>query len=139
MTWTSNDPLVATVDAQGAITGVALGSTNVEARIDSLTHSFSVNVTASGVAMGQSMVGARQAHSATKLANGKVLVAGGETEPTATTAEIYDPRPRPGPPREIWPTRTVTTRRLCCPTGECLRRVEWVQDRRFHTPKSTIP
>ena len=89
VTWSSNDPLVATVDAQGAITGVALGSTEIEATIESLTHSLPVNVTASGVELGQPMAVGRRSHSATRLANGKVLVTGGES--SETTAEIYDP------------------------------------------------
>ena len=89
--WTSNDPLVATVDAQGAITGVALGSTAIEARIESLIHNISVNVTASGVTLGQPMVVTRRSHSATLLASGKVLVTGGEGEPAETVTEIYDP------------------------------------------------
>ena len=91
VTWQSNDPLVASVDAQGVINGVALGSTTVEARIDTLTRSFAVHVTASGVSSGRPMLVGRRSHSATLLSNGKLLVAGGESFSADRSAEVYDP------------------------------------------------
>jgi len=91
VTWNSNDSSVASVDAQGVVNGIAVGSTTVEARIDTLTHVAAINVSASGVAFGQSMLAARRSHSATLLASGKLLVTGGESAPSANSAEIYDP------------------------------------------------
>lgn len=89
--WSSDDPQVATVSNTGVVTGVALGSTNIKATIESITRTLPVTVTAGGVAVGQPMVESRRGHSATLLANGKLLIAGGESDSSSISAELYDP------------------------------------------------
>ena len=49
VTWTSNAPLVATVAASGAVTGVGAGSATISATIDGVTGSASFTVTLSAV------------------------------------------------------------------------------------------
>ncbi|MGD2046508.1 MAG: Ig-like domain-containing protein [Gemmatimonadota bacterium] len=44
VTWTSSDPAVATVDGAGTVTGVAPGTTEVEASADEVTTSVTVTV-----------------------------------------------------------------------------------------------
>ena len=72
VTWSSNDSQVASVDADsGVISGVALGSTVVEASVDSMVDSVSVNVTAHGVSAARPISGPRRSHSATLLTKWK--------------------------------------------------------------------
>jgi uncharacterized protein YjdB len=92
VTWSTNDAQVASVDAHsGVISGVALGSTVIDASVDALVGSVTVDVTANGVSAAPSISGPRRSHSATLLTNGKVLIVGSEGDPTDRTAELYDP------------------------------------------------
>jgi N-acetylneuraminic acid mutarotase len=104
VTWTSANPQIATVNAQtGSIVGVALGSTTVEARIDSMVHSFPVDVVASSLSPGSPTLEGRRSHSATLLASGKVLIAGGEFG--EWSAETYDPETATWAPAGTLPNR----------------------------------
>ena len=60
-------------------------------------------------------VNTRSAHTATQLANGQVLVAGGfdNNNFTLASAERYDPATGPGPPPAALPIRAEITRPPC--------------------------
>jgi hypothetical protein len=89
--WSSNDPAVATVDAQtGLITGVALGSAGIDVTVGSLTQTVPVDVVGNVWSPGTNLAQGRRTHTATLLANGKVLVAG-RVGFAYSGNEIYDP------------------------------------------------
>jgi len=68
-----------------------------------------------------SLVTARDAHTATLLPNGKVLVAGGRgTTGVLASAELYDPATGAwGAPAATSITPACNTRRPCCLTARC--------------------
>ncbi|HSQ32340.1 MAG TPA: kelch repeat-containing protein [Gemmatimonadaceae bacterium] len=93
VTWAIDAPSVATVTTAGTVTAVAPGTTTLHARYSGVEVSAAVTVAAAPIVPGVafvptgSMTRARVGHTATLLANGKVLIAGGG----AATAELYDP------------------------------------------------
>ena len=63
---------------------------------------------------------ARDAHTATLLPNGKVLVAGGNNGPAAlSSAELYDPAIGTWTATGSLGTARSFTRRRCCPMARC--------------------
>ncbi|HEX9893216.1 MAG TPA: Ig-like domain-containing protein [Gemmatimonadales bacterium] len=50
VSWSSDDPNIATVSASGLVTGVSLGETSINARVDQVTESVPVNVSPKPVA-----------------------------------------------------------------------------------------
>jgi N-acetylneuraminic acid mutarotase len=91
-TWTTSDPAVATVTG-GMVTGVSLGGTNVIASVGALFGSATLDVTANVWSAAANMPSVRSSHTATVLPSGKVLVAGGQGETSASlkSTAIYDP------------------------------------------------
>ena len=93
--WNSDTPSVATVGSTGLVSGVALGSTAISATIGSISASATLSVTTNVWSPAGALSMARHSHTATLLANGKVLVAGGYTADFITaSAELYDPASR---------------------------------------------
>ncbi|MFT3691615.1 MAG: Ig-like domain-containing protein [Kofleriaceae bacterium] len=50
VTWTSADPTIATVDANGLVTGVFEGSARISAQVDNISASITVDVSSGGLA-----------------------------------------------------------------------------------------
>jgi uncharacterized protein YjdB len=94
LTWASSDTTVATVNASGLVTTLALGSTNISANSNGITAIVVLTVDTGSFINTGSMTTARYLHTATLLPNGKVLVAGGEDstiQMAIANAELYDP------------------------------------------------
>ncbi len=93
--WTSDSPSNATVDAStGIVTAVRPGSAKITATVNAASGSTTVTVTppTMGWALTGSMATARESHTATRLANGAVLIAGGQNTGVAlASAEIFNP------------------------------------------------
>jgi N-acetylneuraminic acid mutarotase len=108
-TWTSAFPSTATVTA-GLVTGVATGSTAITATSAGVSGMTTLTVSTNTWSPTGSLSANRQAHTATLLGNGKVLVVGGlgdDPESTLASVEIYDPRSM------IWsPAASLTNQRL---------------------------
>ena len=65
VTWTSSDPVVASVDAQGRVTALAAGSTTIRAQAGSQSAAAAVRVHAAGAATAGALI-------ATALAQGSI-------------------------------------------------------------------
>jgi hypothetical protein len=92
---------VATISSAGFVTGVALGTTIIQASTGAINGSTTLTVNGGFVPTG-SMNIPRENFTATRLSNGKVLIVGGATVPAQCppscgasgydpSAEIYDP------------------------------------------------
>lgn len=92
--WSTATQGIATVGpTTGLVTGVSLGSTTVSAAIGSISATVPLNIGAGVWYPSGSLVTPRNAHTATLLKNGKVLVTGGIDLNGQLTAasELYDP------------------------------------------------
>jgi len=92
-TWATQTAGIASV-SNGAASGLALGSTGVTARIGTVSAGAAVDVTTDTWTAAPQMPTERVAgHTATLLANGKLLVAGGVKSAGAGTAavDLFDP------------------------------------------------
>ena len=95
VSWNSSAPSVATVSL-GLVTAVTAGVAQIRATSEGKTGEVIVTVSANPWRVTGSLTTGRTAHTATLLANGKVLVAGGHNVPgppfqTLTSCELYDP------------------------------------------------
>lgn len=93
-TWASNDPAIATINAQtGLATGVSLGTTAIDATIGALTQRAPIAIVTNQFTAGPQPPVAFAYHTATLLPDGRVVVIGGATPRTNTPARvaIYDP------------------------------------------------
>lgn len=95
VTWTSSADAIATVSASGVVTAVSAGSAQIRATSEGKTGDATVTVTGISWTLTGSLSSGRTLPTATLLANGKVLVAGGQNigTPSAVfaTCELYDP------------------------------------------------
>lgn len=92
--WSSGAPAVATVDsASGRTLGVALGTTQITASASSIQGSTSLSVTRGAWSPSGPLAIGLFWHTATRLQNGKVLVAGGDQRGQRAVgfAQVYDP------------------------------------------------
>jgi N-acetylneuraminic acid mutarotase len=92
--WTSDTLSVATVGpTTGLVMGVSAGSAAISATIGSVTGTAPVSIITHAWGLTGSMTRARLYHTATRLPNGTVLVAGGENSgfESYASAEIYNP------------------------------------------------
>lgn len=102
VTWASSTPAVGTIAADGVLTAVGAGQTSVQATFGSVSGSTSLTISGRGFTpIGASLIKPRSQHTATMLANGKVLIAAGSGRPAPNappealrSAELYDPATR---------------------------------------------
>ncbi|HKD54297.1 MAG TPA: kelch repeat-containing protein [Steroidobacteraceae bacterium] len=93
-TWTSSTPAVASIGGgTGLVTGISLGSTNITAKVGSLTSTVPLQIVAGVWTPASATLIAHAYHTATLLPNGNVLVIGGQgnTADYTADAEIYHP------------------------------------------------
>ena len=93
-TWTSSSPSVATIGSTGLATAVALGQTTIHASASGVNGSTPLTVTGPVFLQVGNLHTARTGFTATRLADGRVLVVGGENvsgNQMFASAEIYDP------------------------------------------------
>jgi hypothetical protein len=94
-TWSSSAPGVATINAAGLASAVAIGQTTIEAALGALNGVTTFNVTrpSDNFVLTGSLNTAREEHTATLLNNGQVLIAGGIglSGYSIAEAELYDP------------------------------------------------
>jgi Bacterial Ig-like domain (group 2)/Galactose oxidase, central domain/IPT/TIG domain len=92
-TWTSSSPSVATISATGLATAVAPGQTTIQATAGGINGSTLLTVTGPVFLQVGNLGTARYGHTATLLANGMVLIVGGENNSgqMLASAELYDP------------------------------------------------
>lgn len=95
VTWSSTADGVASVSAGGAVTAVAPGTAQIRATSEGRTGDATVTVTGAPWTATGSLAIARTLHSATLLADGRVLVTGGQTVSapfvTHASCEVFDP------------------------------------------------
>jgi N-acetylneuraminic acid mutarotase len=95
--WSSTAPDVASVSQAGQVSANAPGVAQVRATIEGKTGEVAITVRAIPWTVTGSLAIGRTLHTATLLANGKVLVSGGQTLgapfeiETFSSAELYDP------------------------------------------------
>jgi hypothetical protein len=94
-TWISADQLIASVDSTGVISAVATtgATTTITAAYNGVTSpAVTVTVTSSSSSSSNELITGRYDHTATRLLDGKVLVAGGYDATGALySSELYDP------------------------------------------------
>jgi hypothetical protein len=91
--WGSSATSVATIGSTGLASGVAYGQTTIQATVGPISQYMTLTVDKPSFVLTGGLNNARHAHTATTLANGRVLVAGGTQSGTgaAAAAELYDP------------------------------------------------
>ena len=93
VSWASSSGTVSTVSTTGLATTLAAGNATITASFSSVTGNASLTATSGTLALNTS----RYQHNATLLNNGSVLIAGGQTCPSAgsctylSSAELYNP------------------------------------------------
>ena len=92
VSWNSSDTAKATISTSGLATGVAVGASNISASLNGLTSNIATLTVAAPAESAGPMNTARYNHTATQLADGKVLVTGGDGGAgTLASSELYDP------------------------------------------------
>jgi hypothetical protein len=91
--WSSSTTSVATIGSAGLASSVAYGQTTIQATVGPIKQYMTLTVDQPSFVLTGSLNNARHAHTATTLANGKVLAAGGTQSGTGAVAvaELYDP------------------------------------------------
>lgn len=96
-TWSSSDTTIAAIDMTGLATCPGQGQATIQASFGTFAGSTGVAVTGPSFFPVGSLITPRISHTATLLANGKVLIVGGEhqnstgTEEAIASSELYDP------------------------------------------------
>ncbi len=94
ISWSSAAQGVATVSTQGLVTAVAVGTAQIRATSEGKTGEVTVTVESYPWALTGSLATGRTLHTATLLADGRVLVTGGQTLDTPQSlrsTEVYNP------------------------------------------------
>jgi len=98
VSWSSSAPSVGTITSAGIFTTVGQGQTTIQATFGSFNNSTTLTIQGRSFVPVATFIQARQAHTATLLPNGQVLLAGGYggtagsgSYDVLNTAEIYDP------------------------------------------------
>lgn len=97
-TWSSSNTTVGTIDTTGVLDGLSEGQTTVQAIFGSFTGSTTLTIKGRSFVPVGSLNQVRMGHTATLLANGQVLIAGGYggypnsgNDDVLSSVEIYDP------------------------------------------------
>ena len=94
ITWSTNAQGVVTVTTSGLVTAVAVGSALIRATSEGKTGEVTITVEALPWSLTGSLTTGRTLHTATLLADGRVLVTGGQaldTPQSLRSSEIYNP------------------------------------------------
>ncbi|WP_161829949.1 kelch repeat-containing protein [Steroidobacter agaridevorans] len=123
-TWASGAPSVATIDPHsGVIDGVSLGTTTIEATVDSLTETVPLAIVTNEWTVAGTLAGGRSGHAATLLPSGAVLATGNSNAYAGapqTSAEIYNPLTRTWSPAANMPSRHGYHTATLLPDGRVL-------------------
>ena len=94
VTWTTSAQGVATVSTTGLVTAVAVGTSQVRATSEGVFAEVAITVQALPWTLTGSLTTGRTLHTATLLADGRVLVTGGQaldTQQSLRSTEVYNP------------------------------------------------
>jgi hypothetical protein len=93
VTWSSSDTTITAINTTGVVTCPGQGQATIQASFGTFAGSTSVSVTGSSFFPVGSLITPRVYHTATLLANGKVLIVGGQDQNSSEIAgaELYDP------------------------------------------------
>ena len=94
ITWSSSAQGVATVSTTGLVTATAVGAAQIRATSEGKTGEVTITVEALPWSLTGSLATGRTLHTATLLADGRVLVTGGQalgTQQSLRSTEVYNP------------------------------------------------